>query len=169
MVKEEPAEKQFLISKAAAKNSGKVLAFILASRKVFKYKTVNLIGFSLGVNVIKTCIKQLYHIHTVMKVPCDDIIQSTLMMAGATVIHDNKKEAYANYYNAIVSGRIFHCYSNEDVVLNLLFTMATKKNPIGNMKLDIPLGKLENYDFTDVKLGHMDYGKNFELFLQLLY
>lgn len=155
----ETIENQFLISKQTSKNAGKMLAFILASRKVFTYKTINLIGFSLGVNVIKNCIKQLYRIHTEMHIPCDNIIQSTLMMAGASVIRDAKKEDYANYYNTIVSGRAIHCFSSEDLVLELFFIVATKKQPIGNKKLEIQLDKLENYDFSDLKLGHRNYGE----------
>lgn len=167
LVKEESPEKQFLISKTTSKNAGKILAFILASRKVFTYKTINLIGFSLGVNVIKNCIKQLYHIHTVMKISCDDIIQSTLMMAGASVIRNERKDAYANFYNAMISGRVFHCYSFQDAILNVLFTLATNKNPIGNKSLEIPfLKKLVNCDFSEFNLGHMDYGKNFDLIVK---
>ncbi len=154
----------FKESKERAANSGKLLALILKSRKFFGDKKINLVGFSLGCHVIKFCLKEL---------GCSDegknIINNVLFLGGATTFKN--KSSWFNLLNKIVKGRIINCFSKKDEVLKNLYTRYSEKDPIGGDKLDINDGRggktiVENYDFTDIDLGHLEYRKYFNVILK---
>ena len=71
--------KLFKQSKANAKLAGKLLACALVLRRPFTHQTVSLIGFSLGTQVIKSCLKTIHMIYGLNHpnsesralVPCD--------------------------------------------------------------------------------------------------
>ena len=51
--------------------------------------------------------------------------------------------------------------------MKYLYTNCTNKVPNGSQKIDINDGKggqniIENYDFTDLNMGHLDYRDRFE-------
>jgi hypothetical protein len=46
-----------------AEKAGKLLACMLALRFPFTYQTVSLVGFSLGTQVIKSCLETLHEIY----------------------------------------------------------------------------------------------------------
>ena len=151
-------------SKQKAEYSGKLLSIILLSKKFFGDLKINLVGFSLGCHVIKYCLKEMRD--------CDDnknIINDVVFMGGATTF--KKVNAWNNIFNKIVGGRIINCYSKKDYILGKLYCKCVGKEPIGRNDLDIKDGKggkniIENYDFTDLNLGHLDYRKHFHLILK---
>ena len=154
-------EEIFVDSSKKAKLCGKILALIIASKVIFKYQTITLIGFSLGTHVISNCIKMLYKINS--KIKCDDIIKDVILIAGATSMK-GKEEHYAKMFDKIVNGKIINCWSNKDKVLSLLYTTAMNKTPIGyGGDLNLKLDKFKSIDFTDLKLGHTDYRKKMDL------
>ena len=53
----------FIKAKSQAKMAGKLLACILALRQPFRFQTVSLITFSLGSQVVKSCLKTLSKIY----------------------------------------------------------------------------------------------------------
>ena len=153
----------FLSAKKRAKICGKILGLILSSKKFFENCQINLIGFSLGTHIIKNCIKELYNL-TIE----NNIINNVMFIAGATHIQQMK---WNNIFNEVVNGRIINCYSKNDYVLKYLFQPCVEKKPIGWDKLiidDENNSKIENYNMTDLKLGHTDYRNRFEDVLKIV-
>ena len=57
----------------SAKIYGRLLAFIIAGREIFKFQTITLLGVGYGCKLIKKCLKQLSQINESLDV--SDIIQ----------------------------------------------------------------------------------------------
>ena len=155
----------FLECKRKAKYAGKILALFLASNEEFNNCQINLAGFSLGSQVLKYCLKELDEIkgHRIM-------INNALFLAGATVMREEKKNIWRNKFKNIVGGRVINCYSKYDWVLENLFKLCVRKNPIGLNKMNIKdengeYDVVEDYDFSDLHLGHTEYRKNFKKIL----
>ena len=155
--------KSFIDSSTKAALSGKILAFILASKVFFQFQTVTLVGFSLGTHVTKNCIKQMYKLHYKEHIPCNDIIKDVVLIAGATCMKD-KEDKYKNIFSKMINGKFINCFSKEDQVLNILYTGCMKKKPIGNSELELNgYENLKNIDFTPFHLGHTDYRNKMDL------
>ena len=162
----------FIKCKKIAKYAGRILARFLASNDDFKNCQINLAGFSLGGQVVKYCIKELNAIkgHKVM-------INNALFLGGAADMRDNKKDKWRNIFRDNVGGRVINCFSRYDWVLKNLYKICAKndpningkKDPIGLNKMNIKDEKgeyyiVEDYDLSDLKLGHIEYrGKFFEI------
>ena len=152
--------KVFLDSKKKAATCGKILALIIKSNLFFEKRQINLVAFSLGNHVVKSCLREL---RTYDDNKC--IINDVTFIAGATTFK-NKINWY-NRFKRVVGGRIINCYSDKDYILKLLYKNCTGNAPIGNHAININNGFkdgkniIENYDFSDLKLGHLDYRKNF--------
>jgi hypothetical protein len=155
--------KSFIDSSSKAALSGKILAFILASKLFLKYQTVTLIGFSLGVHVTKHCIKQMYQLHYKEHIPCNDIIKDVVLIAGATCMK-GKEAKFKNILSKMINGKLINCYSKEDQILNILYTGCMSKKPVGNSELELDgYENLKNIDFTPFHLGHTDYRSKMDL------
>ena len=151
-------------SKDKAEISGKLLSIILLSKKFFKDLKINLVGFSLGSHVIKYCLKEMRDSED-----AKNIINDVIFMGGATTF--KKKSSWYHIFKKIVRGRIINCYSKKDDILSKLYCKCIGKDPIGKQEFDINDGKegkniIENYDFTDLDLGHLDYRKHFHVILK---
>ena len=156
----------FLYCYQKAECIGRILALFLLNNEEFYDCQINLVGFSLACHVVVNCINELnkFKEHRFM-------INNVLLMGGATVIEDNEKNIWRDIFRDNVAGRIINCYSNSDDVLSYLFILCMKKIPIGIKKLDIKDEKkeypiVEDYDFSDIKLGHLEYRKKFEIILK---
>ena len=155
--------KSFIDSSKKAALSGKILAFILASRGFLKHQNITLVGFSLGTHVVKHCIKQLYKLHYNENIICNDIIKDVILIAGATSLK-KKEQKYKEIFNHIINGKLINCYSIKDQVLNILYSGCMGKKPIGNSELQLDgYENLINIDFTNLGLGHTDYRKKMDL------
>lgn len=172
------AAKIFVQCKKKAKFAGKILAWFLASNEEFNNCIINIAGFSLGGQVVKYCIKELDKIrsikgHTIM-------INNALFLAAAADMREDKKNKWRNIFRNNVSGRVISCFSRFDWVLGNLYKICAKndnlenkkgllgkkKDPIGLNKMNLKDEKgeydiVEDYDFSDLKLGHTDYRKRF--------
>ena len=151
----------FLKCKKIAKYAGKILALFLVCNEEFNNCQINLVGFSLGSQVIKHCIKELDKIKGHR-----DMINIVLFLGGATIIRDSKKFIWRNIFENNVGGRIINCYSKKDNILKYLFTQAIQKEPIGIKKIDLKdkdneYYVIEDYDFSHLNLGHLDYRDKF--------
>ena len=151
--------KVFIESKNKAKISGKLLSIILRSRLFFGNRQINLVAFSLGTHVVKNCLKELC-INDEGKMILNDVI----FMAGATTFKDRSN--WYKIFKKVVGGRVINCYSKSDNILKYLYSNCTGNEPIGIKKVDINDGKsgkniVENYDFTDLNLGHLTYRVKF--------
>ena len=143
---------------------GRILALFLINNEEFADCQINLVGFSLGCQVVANCLNELNQLkhHKFM-------INNVLFMGGATVIED--KYIWRNIIMNNVAGRVINCHSKSDDVLSYLFKLCIGKTPIGIEKIDIKDEKgeysiVDNYDFSDIKLGHLDYRDKFEIILK---
>ena len=146
--------------------AGRVLALFLLSNEEFHDCQINLVGFSLGCQVIKNCLDELNEFKK-----NKFMINNVLLMGGATVIEESEKNKWRDIFKDNVAGRIINCYSKCDNVLSYLFKSCILNTPIGIQKLDIkgedgesPI--VEDYDFSDIPLGHLDYRNNFDKILK---
>ena len=91
--------------KTVAKFYGKLLAYILNSRKIFKFQTINLIARSMGGTVIKHCLLEMNNISK-----NSDIINDVFFIGASNSINLNK---HPDIFNN-VCGRIINIFSNSD-------------------------------------------------------
>ena len=150
---------KFINNKLKGKLIGKILGLFLASNQDFQKCKINLVGFSLGCHVIKYCVKEIAKIKGVR-----NMINNVLFMGGATYIKD--KTNWKNILKKVVGGRIINCFSKNDFVLSKLFKLCVIHTAVGTKELIIKdensgYNIVENYDLSDLKLGHLDYRKNF--------
>jgi hypothetical protein len=59
-----------------AKETGKLLAYSLALNYPFKFNTISFVGFSMGAQVIKKCVKTLYELGR------NDLVHNVTLLAG---------------------------------------------------------------------------------------
>lgn len=76
----------FCKAKKNAKLTGKMVAISLALGYPFNTQSVSLIGFSLGTQIIKSCLRMLD------KIGANDIIQNVTLMGGAAHFKPAKEE-----------------------------------------------------------------------------
>lgn len=150
---------KFVNYKLKAKLVGKILGLFLVSNEDFKKYQINLVGFSLGCQVIKYCIKEISKIKGAR-----NMINNVLFLGGATSISDKKN--WKNILKNVVGGRIINCYSKHDFILSKLFKFCVDHTAIGTRELIIKdennsYNIIENYDLSDLKLGHLSYRKKF--------
>lgn len=90
----------FKAGKKHAKVAGQLLACTLAMRRPFMTQSISLIGFSLGTQVIKSCLKTLY------RLGATDLIQNVTFMGGAIDRLDREKtcELWATILSSCVPG-----------------------------------------------------------------
>ena len=139
-----PGIGQFKQARENCKVAGKLLACYLALRRgISKSQTVSLIGFSLGTQVIKSCVKTLHNLYhgpdLVQKSPKNlhcDIIHNVTLLGGASH-YDNNKQKWKNIYLNIVNGTLKNVHSDYDRALQA-YTASEKQFAIGRnpIKLD---------------------------------
>ena len=154
-------KKLFLKCKKNAKYAGKILGLFLACNEEFDNCQINLVGFSLGCQVVKYCLKQLDKIKGHR-----DMINIVLFLGGAAIMRENKKDIWRNIFQKNVAGRVINCYSKEDNVLKILFGQIIQRNPIGSKKINLKDKNgeyyiIDDYDFSYLNLGHLDYRNKF--------
>ena len=92
-------------------------------------------------------------------------------MGGATIIEKYEYGLWRNIINNNIAGRLINCYSNSDDVLSYLFRICKIKTPIGIEKINIrdengEYELVDNYDFSNINLGHLEYRKKFAIILK---
>ena len=152
----------FIKNKYKAKYAGKLLGIIIQSRQIFKNCKINLIGFSLGCHVIKYCLKEMENNKS------DCLINNVYLFGGATYFGNSF--LWENIFANQISGRIVNCYSQVDEILKRLYSLSTGQNAIGNDPIEIESEKfkIENYDLTDLNIGHLSYRDNLDMILKFI-
>ena len=110
--------------KKISKFYGKLLAYILVSREIFKFQTINLVGYSMGCNVIKYCLIEMNKINK--NINCDEIINNVIFICGSINI---KTDKYPDIFERI-AGKIINIFSKVDNDL-----IQYNKNSIGLKEL----------------------------------
>jgi len=100
--------KTFQDARQMARLSGKVLAFALASSHPFLTQSISLIGFSLGAQVIKSCLKTLHDLGAT------SVIHNVTLLGGATAIMPAKIPLWEDIFAKTVNGEIKNCYTSND-------------------------------------------------------
>lgn len=107
------AEKYIFYFKDAidkAKLTGRLVAISLALGFPFSTQTISMVGFSLGTQVIKSCLSTLH------KLGAHDIINNVTLLAGASHYEKNQ-EKWESVFNSVIGGEIKNGYSKGDWVL----------------------------------------------------
>jgi len=152
-------------AKDTAKICGKILAHLIASRAIFKFQTINLVGFSLGSHLIKHCLKELDKLaehNSELK----HVIQNVVLVAGAT--HFKNQDKWVERFKSLVAGRIINCHGKNDHILKFLYKISIMSDAIGFKPCDFQNEIFENWDFTHLNIGHMDYRKHMDLILKTI-
>ena len=130
---------------------GYILAYLLISQK-FKHFQINLIGFSLGNQIIKHCLKALYKIFVTSGGTHFANLKNIIFIAGATQIKNVNK--WKTIFKKLIGDRIINCYSNSDYALKWLYKAYKSKTAIGSGPLLIEDNEnsqrcqlVENYEF----------------------
>lgn len=153
-----------------AKLSGKILAFAIAKRKIFRTHSINLIGFSLGCQVIKSFLKELFELAQNDKNGEFDnelinIVQNVIFIGGAVDFKKSKK--WGKIFQTLVAGKVINIHCDNDLILHKLYKLAKPQNePIGIKRLLIDeCFKIENYDVTSKNDGHLSYRRMLDLIM----
>eukprot|EP00347_Sterkiella_histriomuscorum_P011339 403372831 len=115
-------------AKKNAKLTGKMLAISLALGFPFKTQTISLIGFSLGTQVIKSCLRMLD------KLGATDIVQNVTLMGGASNYKKSKQDQWVRIFDDQVAGHIKNLHTTKDVVL-LFYQVSQMRLPIGRIRI----------------------------------
>lgn len=154
-----------------AEISGKILAHALMSQFPFRNQSISLLGFSLGSQVIYSCLKEL------KQHGADNIIHNVYFLGGAVSAEDG--DDWANTLS-IVNGTVYNGYCKKDYILQI-YRATIFKYPIGLGPIfdlseedieEMPKKKkskqmfntevhksisIKNIDVTDESIGHTYY------------
>ena len=137
--------------KKISKFYGKLLAYILVSREIFKFQTINLVGYSMGCNVIKYCLIEMNKINKNLN--CDEIINNVVFICGSSNI---KTDKYPDIFERI-AGKIINIFSKVDKDL-----IQYNKNSIGLKEFLFS----DKYQIINVDLSKKNIKQN-EYFYQI--
>lgn len=96
-----------------AKLTGKILGQFLAHNFHFDSYSVSLIGFSLGSEVIKSCVNTIAK----LALPTRSPIQNIYLLGGATYIREKKEGSQRQLLSRAVNGRIKNVHTLNDTTL----------------------------------------------------
>ena len=161
-------EKENITNVSNAKNlskiCGKILADILFSNQIFNNFQINLVGFSLGANVVKYCLKQLSMLNESSEKKYVKI-KNVILIGAAT--HIKKEDKWKELIKTTVIDRFINCYSNNDEKLKDFYFICSKsvnklhKLPIGLNSLELKDDKgnnlVRNFDFTEDNYEQLSY------------
>ena len=147
--------------KKVSKFYGKLLSYIIASREIFSFQTINLVGYGFGCNVIKYCLIELNKINK--KMNCFDIINNVVFIGGCVHL---KLDKNSDIFEG-VAGKIINIFSKNDLEL-----INYNKDAIGLKEIEIPKklnGKYQivNYDLSKKNVKQDDFLYNIpDIFFQ---
>ena len=123
---------------------GILLAYIIISKLFFQYQTINLIGYSTGCKVVKSCLLQLYQLKNVLNIY--DVINNVILIGGASHFNMDKYP----YLFENISGKVVNIFSNKDSDL-----FQYKKNAVGlsELKLNDKYKNKYKYDIVNIDLS----------------
>ena len=138
-------------TKKVAKFYGKLLAYIIISKEIFAFQTINLIGYSMGCNIIKYCLLELNKLNN--KDNYIDIINNVIFIGGCINI---KIDKYPNIFDSI-TGKIINIFSKTDkdlieynktaIGLNPLITKDELVNKYQIINIDLSIKNIKQNDY----------------------
>lgn len=154
-------EKEVDDAKNLSQESAKILADILISNKLFNNFQINLVGYSVGANVVKHCIKELDKLNGKKNFVK---FKNVILIGAAT--HLKHEDKWKDIIKNNVIDRFINCYSGCDEKLKSLYSKISKTNKLRKSPLGITPVELkdengnnliENFNFTDEKYNQMSY------------
>jgi hypothetical protein len=109
--------------KAIATESGKLLAQALVLEYPKYLPKVSFVAFSLGTEVVKSCLQELH------RLDAKGIVNNVYLMGGATTIRANETDIFD-----VISGNLTHIYTPSDRILDL-YDFAVGEPAIGQAEL----------------------------------
>ena len=123
---------------------GILLAYMIISKLFFQFQTINLIGYSTGCKIIKSC---LMHLHQLKKeININDVINNIILIGGASHFNLDK---YPYLFDNI-SGKIINIFSKKD---NDLFKYKKTAVGLNEMKLKKEFENKYKYDIVNIDLS----------------
>ena len=138
-------------SKKVSKFYGKLLAYIIISREIFSFQTINLVGYSMGCNVIKYCLLELNKLNK--KDNYLDLINNIIFIGGCINI---KLDKYPNIFESI-TGKIINVFSKADKDLFEYNKTAIGLSPLQSKDENINKNQIINIDLTIKNIKQNDY------------
>ncbi|KAL4498334.1 hypothetical protein ABPG72_013140 [Tetrahymena utriculariae] len=143
-----------------AELSGQFLAHFLHKGNLFPNCSISFIGFSLGTQVIASCLHEYKKLIT--STQQSSIIASVVFMGGVVDTNYIKR----THLTEVVSHRVFNCFTKKDSVLKYLLKLSQFSsvpiglNPIEDLKNQASQSKIINLDFTHQIDGHLPFMSN---------
>ena len=138
-------------SKKVSKFYGKLLAYIIISREIFSFQTINLVGYSMGCNVIKYCLLELNKLNK--KDNYLDLINNIIFIGGCINI---KFDKYPNIFESI-TGKIINVFSKADKDLFEYNKTSIGLSPLQSKDENINKNQIINIDLTIKNIKQNDY------------
>ena len=138
-------------TKKVSKFYGKLLAYILISREIFTYQTINLVGYSMGCNIIKYCLIELNKLKKEDNYL--DLINNIIFIGGCINI---KFEKHPNIFEAI-TGKIINVFSKADKDLIEYNKTAIGLSPLQTKDENVNKYQINNIDLTIKNIKQNDY------------
>lgn len=129
-----------------SRKAGRLLADALINR-VQGERPVTLIGYSLGAAAIHACLQSLAERHAFGLI-------DTVVIIGTPAPSD---PAHWRTLRAVVSGKIFNVYSENDMVLGFVYRMHSLELGVAGLQAVKSVEGLENLDLSDKVSGHLRY------------
>ena len=136
-------------TKKVAKFYGKLLAYIIISREIFTFQTINLVGYSMGCNIIKYCLLEINKLN--IKSNYSDIINNVILIGGCINL---KFDKYPNIFETVV-GKVVNVFSKADKDL-----IEYNKTAIGLNKLEISNDNIDKNKIINIDLSIKNIKQN---------
>ena len=136
-------------TKKVAKFYGKLLAYIIISREIFTFQTINLVGYSMGCNIIKYCLLEINKLN--IKSNYSDIINNVILIGGCINL---KFDKYPNIFETVV-GKVVNVFSKSDKDL-----IEYNKTAIGLNKLEISNDNIDKNKIINIDLSIKNIKQN---------
>ena len=110
-----------------AKVAGALLACSLALREPFQSQSISIVGFSLGNQVTKTCLK------TLAELGANDVIQNVTFLGAAIARPDRAKtrQKMASVFSQTINGELKQVYTKNDWILATFYTVSELELAMG--------------------------------------
>ena len=138
---------RFIKTRQKAKQTGRVLAMLIQNGMIWSKVPISFIGFSLGTQVILSCLKEL--------AKSDMRMVQDVILIGSAVSCNQKNLVKAK---SVTYGRMFNVFSHKDRALQLGFKVVTGKTALGTCMTNVP--GITNFDASSIAGGHTQYRKN---------
>lgn len=129
-----------------SRKAGRLLADALIN-KVQGERPVTLIGYSLGASAVHACLQSLAERHAFGLV-------DTVVIIGTPAPSD---PAHWRTLRAVVSGKIFNVYSENDMVLGFVYRMHSLALGVAGLQAVEGVEGIENVNLSDKISGHLRY------------